>query len=234
MMCSIFRNEYLSLRNRLSGFRKRSEFNTDVHDQWAVYLQVMCFYSKNRQKQRTSTTQHQTWSFCVGSSFYRLNQSQLSFWHHLLTITPQNNERINEMNQIRKEKHIIELNLEKKFGIPVEINQTSDLHWHPHSQIQTWNGPKLKNHLLVSFPFEGVSLHRSFLNPDTNVNQQTSEWNDDQWKIIHHEQIEIVPMSIAEVTRKFTEHLRIIILWSTRIDENRTSINQRWEQKTKS
>ena len=131
------------------------------------------------------------------------------------------------MDEVGKEKHVVELGLQQEVRIPIEIDQSSQLHRHPHRQIKTGNRPELQDDLLVSTPFECLLLHRSSLNENTRIDQNATQRDHHQRRVVVHEQIEIVPLSIVQITRIPAEQIPVTVMRSTRPDEDKAEVEQR-------
>ena len=71
---------------------------------------------------------------------------------HFVVETEQNSVGINQMHDERKQRHVIDLRLQQERGRPVQIDQSGQLDEHPHGQVETREGPRLQNQLLVTLP----------------------------------------------------------------------------------
>ena len=121
-------------------------------------------------------------------------------------------ERIDQMDEVWKQIHVVELCLGHECGIPIEIDQSGYLCGHPHGQVQTGYGPQLQNHLLVAAPFERFHLHRSLLQEHAQVDENAEHRYDDQRSVVIEVEIEIVPLCAVEIARIPAEQFSVAVL----------------------
>ena len=151
---------------------------------------------------------------------------------HLMMMRSHDDERIDEMNEVWKQIHVVEKGLGHKRGIPIEIDQAGYLCGQPHAQVQTGYGPQLQNHLLVAAPFESLHFHRSLLQQNAQVDEKTKQRYDDQRSVVVDVEIEIVPLSAREIARVPTEQFSVVVLDVTSPNEDGNEVEDRWVRQT--
>ena len=140
---------------------------------------------------------------------------------HFVVETEQNDVGIHQMHDERKQRHVIDLRLQQERGRPVEIDQSGQLDGHPHSQVETREGPRLQNQLLVTLPLETLLLQPLPVQKETNVDHRAAHRYAQEWSVVVEEQVPVSPLLVVEIARPFAEHLRVVVVRLAWVDEYR-------------
>lgn len=142
------------------------------------------------------------------------------------------NEGIENMNEIGKEVHVVDLCLDEKGRIEIDVDYASDLNGHPHGQVQRRDDPQLQDESSISTPFQCLLPHGSSLNEHTDVEQIAEDRNGQQRTVVVEEEIDIGPGFVTEVARPCAQQLRVVVVVRTRTDEYGTDVEHRWIDET--